>query len=114
MGRNITEIDAKQEIDGQKAFEATFAATPVHEVMLEMEPRRRGPPVCILRSEDGQSLEVHPNPMRGREGRYAAQVQSPARFTSIRITTAHDVVARLVKVKLIGSAHAPAAGPGPA
>jgi hypothetical protein len=113
MSRNIVEIEAKQEIDGQKAFEATFAPTPVHEVMLEMEVRRRGPPICRLRTESGETVEVHPNPLRGREGRYAATISNPSKFTSIRVTTAQDIVARLVKVKLIGSNHAPAPGPGP-
>jgi hypothetical protein len=113
-GRNIVEIEAKKEIDGTQAFEASFAPTPVHELMLEMEVKRRGPPICVLTTEDGGKVEVHPNPLRGREGRYAAQVKSASRVTGIRVTTAHDIVARLVKVKLIGSSHAPAPGAGSA
>jgi|SRR5262245_2042054 len=115
-GKNIVELTADKEIDGQDGFEATFPPMPVHELMLVMDPRHSGPPVVVLTDGTGASKEVHPHPLGGREGRYSARIDGGASYSKIRVTTARDIIAQLQKVKLIsGSGHAaPTATPPPA
>lgn len=111
-GKNIVELAANTEIDGTRAFEATFAPTGVHELMLEFDPRHTGPPIVRLSGNDGAAEELHPIPLRGREGRYSGRLKDQGRsWTKIAVTTARNMKARLIKVKLIGGA--PAAAPPP-
>ena len=109
-GRNIVELAANVDVDGTKAFEASFPATDVHELMLEFDPKHSGPPICVLSDGAANSKEVHVPPIRGREGRYSSQVGG-GRYSSIRITTARNVKAKLIKVKLMGG-HADHPGGG--
>jgi hypothetical protein len=106
-GKNITELAANQEIDGQKGFEAGFAPTEIHEVLLEFHPRHSGPPIVTLTQDTGEKQVFHMRPSLGREGRYATQVLGAKKFTAVRVTTARDVVAKLVKIKFISGAHPP-------
>ena len=112
-GKNILELAADKEIDGQEGFEATFPAMPVHELMLLMDPRRSGPPIVVLSDGTGVTKEVHPLPLRGREGRYSAQISGDASYSKIRVTTARDIVAQLQKVKLISGAGHSSVPPAP-
>lgn len=109
-GRNIVELAANTDVDGTKAFEASFPATEVHELMLEFDPKHTGPPICVLAGGSAGSKEIHVPPLRGREGRYAAQVGGGS-FSSVRVTTARNVKAKLIKVKLMGG-HADHPGGG--
>jgi hypothetical protein len=110
-GKNIVELAADLEIDGQTGFEATFPPMQVHELMLVMDPRHSGPPVVVLSDGAAGTKEVHPLPLRGREGRYSAQIGGGATYSKIRVTTARDVIAQLQKVKLISGAGHPASPP---
>jgi hypothetical protein len=101
-GKNIVELDANAEIDGQQGFEASFAPTEVHEVMIVMHRRHLGPPIVVLSDGDGATQEVHPLPLSGREGRYATRLEGGRMGSKVRVTTARDIVAKLEKVKLIG------------
>lgn len=109
-GRNIVELAANANVDGTTAFEATFPATEVHELMLEFDPKHTGPPICVLSGGSGGSKEIHVPPLRGREGRYSAQVGGGT-FASVRVTTARNVKAKLIKIKLMGG-HAAQPGGG--
>ena len=100
-GRNIVEIAANADVDGTKAFESTFAAFEVHEFMLEFDPKHPGPPICTLSNAGSHPKEIHPAPLRGREGRYSAQVGGGS-YSTIRVTTARNVKMKLIKVKLMG------------
>ena len=112
MSKNIVELAANVEVDGTKAFEATFPPTDVHELLLEFDPKHRGPPICVLSDGGANTKEIHVPPLAGREGRYSAQVGG-MRFSSVRVTTARNVKARLLKVKLMGG-HADHPGGGSA
>jgi hypothetical protein len=80
--------------------------------MVEMDPKRCGPPVVVLSDGAAQTKEVHPLPLRGREGRYSTQLGSAgASYSRVKVTTARNVRAHLVKVKLIAGAGHPAAPP---
>lgn len=112
--RNTVELAANQDVDGTAAFEGSFEPAEVHELMVEMDPKHCGPPICVLSDGGANSKEVHPLPLRGREGRYSAMVGGGVKYAKIRVTTARNIRARLVKVKLIsGAGHhaAPAATP---
>lgn len=111
-GKNITELAANQEIDSQKGFEATFPATEIHELMLEFDPHHSGPPIVMLSEATGEKTTIHMRPSLGREGRFATQVVGGKMFTAVRVTTARDIVAKLVKVKMISGAHAPTSSSG--
>ena len=111
-GKNITELAANQEIDGQKGFEATFPPTEIHELMLEFAPHHSGPPIVTLTEATGEKQTIHMRPSLGREGRFATQVAGGKKFTAVRVTTARDIVAQLVKVKMISGAHAPTTATG--
>src|SRR5262245_57041708 len=111
-GKNITELAANPEIDGQQGFEATFPPTEIHELMLEFDPRHPGPPVAVLTEASGEKTSIHLRPSLGREGRFATQILGAKKFVSLRITTARDIVAKLVKVKFISGAHAPTTATG--
>jgi hypothetical protein len=106
-GKNITELEANKEIDGQEGFEATFPPTEIHELMLVFDPRQSGPPIVALSDTTGAKQVIHMRPSLGREGRFATQVGGGKQFTSLRVTTARDIVAKLLKVKMISGAHAP-------
>ena len=111
-GKNITELAANKEIDGQEGFEATFPPTEIHELMLEFDPRQSGPPIVALSDTTGAKQVIHMRPQLGREGRFATQVGGGKLFTSLRVTTARDIIAKLVKVKMISGAHAPTSAGG--
>ncbi len=111
-GKNIVELAANVEIDGTRAFEASFAPTGIHELLVEFEPKHAGPPIVKLSGDGGATEEVHPNPQRGREGRFSAQMKDHTKMWSrLSVTTARNMKARLVKVKLIGGAADDAAAP---
>ena len=113
MSGNIVELQANhQEIDGQRPFSQSFPAVVVDELMLEMEPKHCGPPVCILTGEGGAKMEVHPLPLRGREGRYSSHIGGDTKWTGISITIARNMKAKLIKVRLVVKSHA--AGTAPA
>jgi hypothetical protein len=108
-GKNIVELPANQEIDGTKAFEASFSPLAVHEVLLEFDPKHSGPPLCRFSNEQGGTQELHMLPQRGRDGRFSNHVAGGAKWSKVSVTTLRNVKARLVKVKLIGKVEAPAA-----
>src|SRR5437016_5742606 len=100
-GRNIHEIDVNQDIDPTKAFEGTFPAQSVDELLLELDPKHSGPPVVTLSGDGGATKEFHPKPQFGREGRFAQQIGGPEKWSGVRVTLARGKSAKLLKVKLI-------------
>src|SRR5689334_7153404 len=104
MGRNIVELAANTDVDGTKAFETSFPATEVHELMLEFDPKHTGPPICVLSDAGANPKEIHVPPLRGREGRYSSQVGG-GKYSHVKVTTARNVKAKLIKVKLMGGHH---------
>jgi hypothetical protein len=105
MAKNIVELEANQEIDGERAFEASFSPVGVDELMLEFDPKRSGPPVVVLSNDSGARKEVHPLAQRGRDGRFAAHFPHDGSvFSKVRVTMARGAKARLVKVKLVARA----------
>ena len=111
-GKNITELTANQEIDGQKGFEATFPPAEIHELMLQFDPHHSGPPIVTLTEPSGEKTTIHMRPSPGREGRFATQILGAKKFTSLVVTTARDIIAKLEKVKIISGAHAPTTAMG--
>jgi hypothetical protein len=73
----------------------------VDELMLEFEPKHSGPPLVVLSGGAG-AKEIHPTPLRGREGRFAAHFKPAETCTSLRVSMLRGVKGKLVKVKLIG------------
>jgi hypothetical protein len=100
-GKNIVELQANQAIDGAAAFEATFPAHVVDELMLEFDPKHSGPPLVVL-SGGAAPKEVHPTPLRGRDGRFAVHFKPGETCTSVRVSMLRGVKGKLIKVKLIG------------
>ena len=109
MAGNIVELVANQEIDGQRAFSQTFSATAVDELMLEFDPKHTGPPIVHLTGSDGAKKEIHPMPLRGREGRFSAHLGGDTKWSSISVTMALETKGKLVKVRLVVRSHAPGA-----
>ena len=115
MAGNIVELQANhQEIDAQRPFSQNFPAVVVDELMLEMDPKHCGPPVCAMSGEDGAKKEIHPLPLRGREGRYSSHIGGDTKWTGISITIARGMKAKLIKVRLVVKSHAPGVPPSPA
>jgi hypothetical protein len=101
MSGNILELPANKAIDGADAFEATFAPHAVDELMLEFDPKHSGPPLVVLGLAGGPK-EIHPTPLRGREGRFAVHFRPAETCTSVRVSMLRGTKGRLVKIKLIG------------
>ncbi len=114
-GAGVVELVANKELQGDEAFEATFPPMTVGEVTVECDPKRSGPPVCVL-GDGTAKAEVHPAPVRGRDGRYSAHVKETNAWTSVRVTIARGKKAHLVKVRLIPRSErtTPAVAPTPA
>src|SRR5262245_31832783 len=102
-GKNILELAVDRTIDGTSAFEANFPAHVVDELMLEFDPKHSGPPLVVL-SGGAAPKEVHPTPLRGRDGRFATHFNPGEKCTSLKVSMLRGVKAKLVKVKLIGHA----------
>ncbi len=100
-GSGVMELAANRELQGDEAFEATFPPTAVGEITVECDPKKSGPPICVLTDAAGAKSEVHPMPTRGREGRYSSHVKEPNAWTAVRVTIARGKKAHLVKVRLI-------------
>ena len=100
-GKNIVEFEANKSIDGTEAFVANFASHVVDELMLEFEPKHSGPPLVVLTGGAG-TKEIHPTPLRGRDGRFAVHFRPPETCSSLRVSMLRGVKGKLVKVKLIG------------
>jgi hypothetical protein len=102
MARNIVEIEANADVDGQRAFERSFAATSIDEVMLEFDPKHSGPPIVVLSNDAGAQKEIHPSPNRGREGRFSAHLpHDTSTWSKVRVSMARGAKAKLLKVKLV-------------
>jgi hypothetical protein len=116
MAGNVVDLVADKDLQGETAFEATFPPTVVGELSVECDPKKSGPPVCVLSDGAAGKAEIHPMPVRGREGRYMSHVKETTAFTSIRVTIARNMKAHLVKVRLIARVEhaAPAPAPTPA
>jgi hypothetical protein len=111
MAHNIVQLDANMDIDGERAFEATFAPTAVDEILLEFDPKHSGPAVIHLSNDSGGRKEIHPTPQRGREGRMSAHFAHDAAagtWSKLRVSMLRGVKAKLIKVKLIAKAPASA------
>ncbi len=116
-GRNILELEADVDIDGDRAFEHEFAPLVVHEIMLDFDPKRVGPPLCVLSGQNGATKELKPLPQHFRPGHYVQRVDGDEAWTRLRITIAKGKSAHLKKVKLIAKGAggtAPSAGTPPA
>src|SRR5687767_7050284 len=101
MAHNIVQLDANVDIDGEHAFEKTFPATAVDEIMLEFGPKHTGPPLIVLSNDAGVKKEVHPTPLRGREGRFSAHfAHESGTWSSVRVTMLRGMKGKLVKVKI--------------
>jgi hypothetical protein len=110
MSRNIVELEANQDVDGERAFERTFSPVVVDELMLEFDPKHTGPPLVVLSNDAGAKKEIHPAPQRGREGRFSVHfAHEGVAWSKVRVSMLRGAKAKLVKVKLI----AKAAGPAP-
>ena len=106
MAGNIVELVANQDVDGARAFTQTFAATAVDELMLEFDPKHSGPPIAKLAGEGGAAKEIHPMPLRGREGRFSAHVGGDEKWSSISVSMAREKRGKLLKVRLVVKSHA--------
>jgi hypothetical protein len=97
MPRNIVELEANQDVDGERAYEGAFAPVTVDELMLEFDPKHGG------------RKEVHPAPLRGREGRFSAHFSHDgAAWSKVRVSMLRGAKGRLLKVKLVAKAAGPA------
>lgn len=105
MSKNIVELVANGDVTPETAWEGTFPAMHVDELMLEFDPKHLGPPVSVLHTDTGTTKEVHLLPLRGREGRYALQIGGTENYVKIAVRLApRGKKARLLKVKLLGKA----------
>ena len=111
MAGNIVELVANQDIDGQRGYTAQFPATAVQELMLEFDPKHRGPPICNLTGEGGATKNIHPLPLRGREGRFSAHVGDDTKWSGITVTMARETKGKLLKIRLVVKSHAPGTPP---
>jgi hypothetical protein len=109
MPRNIVELEANQDVDGERAYEGAFAPVSVDELMLEFDPRHSGPPLVVLSNDAGGRKEVHPTPLRGREGRFSTHFSHDGTaWSKVRVSMLRGAKGRLLKVKLVAKAAGPA------
>jgi hypothetical protein len=102
MSRNIVELQANQDVTGEKPFEANFPAVDVDEVMLEFDPKHTGPPLIVFSNAAGVRKEIHPMPLRGREGRFSARLPGETTaWSNVKVSMLRGTRGRLVKVKLV-------------
>ena len=100
--RNMTELEANTEVDGDRAFETSFSPQQIHEVMLEFHPKKWGPPIVTLTGHNGGSREIHPAPQRGRPGHFLQRIEGDETWSGVRVTIGRGKKGKLVKVKLVG------------
>lgn len=102
MARNIVELEANQDIDGERAFEREFPAVAIDELMLEFEPKHTGPPLVVLSNDAGVRKEIHPAAQRGREGRFSVHFAHEAgTWSKVRVSMLRGTKGKLLKVKLV-------------
>ena len=113
MAGNIVELAVNQDIDGQNGYTASFPATAMDQLMLEFDPKHTGPPVCALTGHEGAKMEIHPMPLRGREGRFSAHVGNDTKWSGITVTmaAASKHKGKLLKIRLVVKSHVPGAPP---
>jgi hypothetical protein len=102
MSRNIVELEANQDVDGERAFERAFTPVAVDELMLEFDPKHSGPPLVVLSNDAGAKKEIHPSAQRGREGRFQAHLpHDGVTWSKVRVSMLRGAKGKLLKVKLV-------------